>query len=339
MPRGGTVDDDVPVSTADVAPDQAGAMASIPADPPRIDGAVLDHVAHAVPRWHEVWDRYATDLGAVWASGGPGPGFAPGQLRFANGSRVEVLMPWDVEVNDFLARFLAHSGPGAHHLTFKLPDIGAALDQARRFGIEPVGVDLSDPEWMEAFLHPKLAHGIVVQLAEAPHAWSSPPPADYPVDVRMRADGSGPTAPATLERVCLVVADFDGARGLFCGLLGGAVVDEGSDGDVAWVDVRWPGPLGLRLVGTDGLGDAGSGSGGTVAEWLDGRPGRVHHIAIETEEPGAVPGARPAEHGVATLGMVDGPDGPWVVPAEENCGLQIVLSGFGGASGSPATGR
>ena len=58
-----------------------------------IEGYRLDHVAHAVPRWQDVWDRYATDLGAEWNSGGPGPGFAPAQLRFANGARVEVLMP------------------------------------------------------------------------------------------------------------------------------------------------------------------------------------------------------------------------------------------------------
>ena len=56
-------------------------------------GAVLDHVAHAVHRWQDVWHRYATDLGAVWSSGGPATGFAPASCEFANGARVEVLMP------------------------------------------------------------------------------------------------------------------------------------------------------------------------------------------------------------------------------------------------------
>ncbi len=171
-------------------------MSTTRADGPSIDGAVLDHVAHAVPRWQDVWHRYATDLGAEWASGGPGPGFAPGQLRFANGARVEVLMPCNVDVNDFLARFLDRSGPGAHHLTFKVPDLGAAIDAAGQFRIEPINVDLSDPEWMEAFLHPTPAGGVVVQLAEAPHPWSSPPPDDFPTARRMRPDGSGPRAPA-----------------------------------------------------------------------------------------------------------------------------------------------
>jgi methylmalonyl-CoA/ethylmalonyl-CoA epimerase len=283
--------------------------------------------------WQDVWHRYATDLGAVWASGGPGPGFAPGQLRFANGARVEVLMPWDVEVNDFLARFLARSGPGPHHLTFKVPDIRHAIDETRRFGIEPINIDTSDPEWMEAFLHPKQAGGIVVQLAEAPHPWSSPPPGDYPSGLRLRLDGSGPAAPATLERVTHVVADLAAARALFGDLLGGDIVDEGSVDGIDWVDLRWGGPLGLRLAGA-----SEAGAPGPVADWLGGLSGRVHHIAFETEETDAVPGARPATPGLATLGSGTSRDGQFEIPATDNFGLGVVLSGFGGTTGSSADG-
>ena len=308
-------------------------MVTLPADDPHLAGTVLDHVAHAVPRWQDVWDRYAADLGAVWASGGPGPGFAPGQLRFANGSRVEVLMPWDVEVNDFLVRFLARSGPGPHHLTFKVPDIRHAIEEARRFGIDPINIDLSDPEWMEAFLHPKQSGGVVVQLAEQRHAWSSPPPDDYPTDLRVRLDGSGPTAPATLERVCHVVADLDAARGLFAGLLAGEVVGEGSEHGLHWVDLRWPGPLGLRLVGAEDGAVAGP-----VADWLGGLPGRVHHLALETEEPEAVPGTRPVTPGIATLDGGPDHDSMVEIAADDNCGLALVLRGFGGTSGSTAGG-
>ena len=59
--------------------------------------------------------------------GGDTPGFYSAQVRFANGMKVEGLEPRRVEENDFLARFLAASGPGPHHLTFKVPDIRAAL--------------------------------------------------------------------------------------------------------------------------------------------------------------------------------------------------------------------
>ncbi|HVC66577.1 MAG TPA: VOC family protein [Acidimicrobiales bacterium] len=304
-------------------------MAADTSDAPHLAGTVLDHVAHAVPRWHDVWRRYATDLGAAWASGGPGPGFAPGQLRFANGARVEVLMPWDTGVNDFLARFLAHNGPGPHHLTFKVPAIDHAIAEARRFGIEPVNIDTSDPEWREAFLHPKEAGGVVVQLAEAPHAWSSPPPDDYPTDRRLRLDGSGPTAPATLQRVCHVVADLDAARALFGGLLAGETVGQGSLDGIHWVDLRWAGPLGLRLVGAEDPGAAGP-----VTEWLGGLPGRVHHLAFAVEEPDGVPGARPADPGIATLGPGSGTERTFEIPGDANFGLGIVLAGSDGPGGT-----
>ena len=307
-------------------------MSTTTAGGPRITGAVLDHVAHAVPRWQDVWDRYATDLGAVWASGGPGPGFAPGQLRFANGARVEMLMPWNVGVNDFLVRFLDHTGPGPHHLTFKVPDLAVALEEVRRTGREPIGVNMSDPEWMEAFLHPKAATGVVVQLAEAPHPWSSPPPDGFPTGRRLRRDGSGPAAPATLERVCHVVADLAAAEDLFVGLLGGEVVDGGTAAGLRWMEVRWSGPLSLRLVGA-----ADPGVDGPVHAWLAGLPGRVHHLSLETEEPGAVPGAAPATSAIARLWS--GTEELWEIPAEDNCGLGIVLAGFGGATGAPSSAR
>lgn len=223
-----------------------------PMPPAPLQGVLLDHVAHAVPRWQSGWTRYAVDLGAVWHSGGPGPGFAPAQLRFANLARIEVLMPWDIHLNDFLARFLEARGPGPHHLTFKVPDLRQALAAAEAVGFTPVNVDLSDPTWMEAFLHPREASGVVVQMAQASgDAPDSQPPEDYPVDRRQRADGSGPVAPASLLRVVHALADLGTGRRVFCDLLGAAVAGEWSEDGVRWVDLTWGGPLDLRLVGPD----------------------------------------------------------------------------------------
>jgi len=286
----------------------------------RIEGAVLDHVAHAVPRWQDVWHRYATDLGAEWNSGGPGPGFAPAQLRFANAARVEVLMPWAVEVNDFLSRFLAASGPGPHHLTFKVPDLEVAIDRARAFGIDPIGISFADPEWHECFLHPKLASGVVVQLAQQRVAWRSDPPRDYPAGRRQRADGTGPVPPAALLQVGHVVADLDAALDLFGGLLGGAVTGDGTSDGLRWVDLAWSGPLGVRLVGP-----TGADPDGPVPRLLGGLPGRVHHLRMEVEEPGGVPGAVPAASRFGTLGGGDAASGVFEITRADNAGLGIVL--------------
>ena len=217
-----------------------------------IEGVRLDHVAHAVPRWQDVWERYATELGAEWSSGGPGPGFAPGQVRFGNDARLEILMPNDPHLNDFLQRFLQSNGPGPHHLTFKVPNLTDAIDHCRAVGFEPIGINRTDPEWMEAFLHPKVASGVVVQLAEAPNAWSSPPPDDYPTARRQRRDGSGPVPPAALRRVVHAVADPERAADLFVGLLGADVAGTGEQPDHRWMDLDWGGPLSLRLVAPRG---------------------------------------------------------------------------------------
>gem|GEM_PF-257681 len=322
-----------PVSTTPVAADQAGAMSTACTEDTAIQGTVLDHIAHAVPRWQDVWGRYATDLGASWSSGGPGPGFAPAQLRFANGSRVEVLMPWDVDVNDFLSRFLAANGPGAHHLTFKVPDLVDAIDRARAFGIEPVGIDMSHPEWLEAFLHPKMATGVVVQLAEEHQSWSSPAPEDYPTARRMRSDGSGAVPPGALLHVCHVVADLEAGLGLFGGLLSGRTVAEGTSDGLRWVDLAWPGPLGVRLVGAEG-----GTAAGPVAEWLASRSGRVHHLALEVEEPSGVPGAAPASSPIARMeGRGGSPT--WEIDGAHNAGLGLVLVPTGAGHGTTLADR
>jgi len=285
-----------------------------------IDGVALDHVAHAVPRWQDVWTRYAVDLGAEWSSGGPGPGFAPAQLRFGNGARVEVLMPYDPQVNDFLQRFIATSGPGPHHLTFKVPHLLTAIDQARRSGYEPIGIDLSDPEWLEAFIHPKQATGVVVQLAEAPNSWHGPAPDDYPRDRRRRQDGSGPVPAARLVRVVHAVADLAVARALFVDLLGGTVMGQGPRPDHRWTDLDWGGPLGVRLVSP-----VDAPSGPSLARWLGGRSGRVHHLELVAEEPETVPGVRPGDPEVIGLDTGPGDGTSWVVEPTANAGLRLVL--------------
>jgi hypothetical protein len=286
---------------------------------PTIDGVVLDHIAHAVPEWSLAWPRYVVELGASWHSGGPGPGFAPGQIQFANRARLEALMPFDVTVNDFLARFLGRSGPGPHHLTFKVPDLELALDLARRAGFTPTGIDRSQPEWMEAFLHPKQATGVVVQLAQASEGWVSPAPEGYPTERRRRPDGTRVPA-ASLQRVVHAVADLQAGVDLFGTLLGGQAEDRGVRGGEEWIDLRWDGPLAVRLVAPHG----GTPSAPLV-EWLNGRTGRIHHIQFAAGSAGELTAARPAPADLPGLAGAD-LDGLWVVDPADNLGLRLVVA-------------
>jgi hypothetical protein len=264
-----------------------------------ISGIDLDHVALAAESWDDLWPRYRGDLGGRWSGGGYGFGFAPAQLSYANGMRVEVLQPHDVERNDFLRRFLDRNGPGPHHLTFKVKDIRAALASVEEAGIEPVGVDLRDPGWQEAFLHPKQARGVVVQLAQSTgdsEEWNRPP-SDWP---------EAATAPASLDRIAHLVRSLDDGLALFAGVLAGEETGRGEDEGGRWVELAWPGPGRVRLI------EPATGNG-PLADWLGDRPGRVHHLGFTCPDPAAVAGARPLA------------DGRWEVPPEHNLGTRLVL--------------
>jgi methylmalonyl-CoA/ethylmalonyl-CoA epimerase len=238
----------------------------------------LDHVAIACERLGDAWPRYARDLGGRWLAGGATAGFANGQVTYRNGMKVELLEPNDVEANDFLRRFLDRNGPGPHHLTYKVADIRAALAEAEDAGYPPINVFLDDPGWQEGFLHPKIAHGIVIQIAHSEgEGWDSPPPPGFPEPATER--------PADLLRVVHAVASLDGALQLFEGLLQGRRTGEGRDADGPWVELAWPGPGRVRLV---------EATGGPLEPWLAGATGRVHRLDVAVDDPSAIPGAVPA---------------------------------------------
>ena len=229
----------------------------------------LDHVAVAVEHHTEVWPRYAAALAGSWVSGGESVGFAAAQLKFANGMKLEVLEPANVDVNDFLRRFLDRNGPGPHHLTYKVDDIHFAIAEAEAAGYRPVNAQLDDPTWKEVFLHPKDAPGIVVQMAQASGTWESPPPPALPPP----APGS---TTASLLHVCHAVASLDEGLRLFEGLLAGQRLDVGQDDDGLWAELGWKGPGRVRLVQP-------TSPDSSVARWLGERAGRVLHLAFGVE--------------------------------------------------------
>ena len=247
------------------------------------DDIDLDHVALASEHAMDNFDRYRGDLGAHYVEGSYSPGFWWGQVRFANGMKLEMLEPAHVDQNDFLRRFLDRSGPGAHHVTFKVADIRAALSAADDAGYQPVSVNLDNEIWQEAFLHPKQSHGIVVQLTQGPEEQ------DQRVDMLPPARRA---EPATIERIVHFVADLEAAAGLFRDVLGGELLEDGKTELGRHLDLGWKGPGRIRLVAP---------APGAAQAWLGTRPGRVHHLELSCSEPGSVPGAVPIGDGVYEL--------------------------------------
>jgi methylmalonyl-CoA/ethylmalonyl-CoA epimerase len=168
--------------------------------------AVLDHLAIGTPSLTDGWELFGGVLGGTWAYGMDSPGYWWGQLRFAAGPKVELLTPAGGPDAAFLERFLAARGAGPHHFNFLVSDIGTTLARVRALGIEPVGVNLDNPHWREAFLHPRDAHGIVIQVAQqAGEPQADTPPAGLPA----------PGAPTSFGLIEHHVDDLAGATRLF----------------------------------------------------------------------------------------------------------------------------
>jgi methylmalonyl-CoA/ethylmalonyl-CoA epimerase len=146
----------------------------------------FDHIAIATHRIVDTTSFLVGELGGSSGFGGPSPEYRWWHWDYPGGGRLEVLEP-DATPGGFVARFLAARGPGIHHVTFRVPDLRAACARARDLGHEIVGLDASNPHWREAFLHPRRAMGIVVQLVEQverdpelPREWRMDPPPEPP---------------------------------------------------------------------------------------------------------------------------------------------------------------
>src|SRR5262245_55615232 len=69
-----------------------------------------------------------------------------------------------------IAKYIEKRGPGIHHITLRVDDIRAALDQLKARGVRLVD---SEPrpgaeDSLVAFIHPSAAHGVLVELKQSP---------------------------------------------------------------------------------------------------------------------------------------------------------------------------
>lgn len=201
---------------------------------------ILDHLAIGTPALSDGWELFGGVLGGTWAYGGDSPGFWWGQLEYPAGPKIELLTPTGGRDGAFLDRFLAARGAGPHHFNFLVTDIGAALARIKASGVEPVGVNLASPGWREAFLHPRDAYGIVIQVAQQD---GSPPPSSPPRELTEHGE------PSRFDLIEYHVSDLDGAVRLFRDVLEGRVDVAGA----GTAELTWPGGRRIRLTREDGL--------------------------------------------------------------------------------------
>ena len=159
----------------------------------------FDHIAIAAQRIADAPDFIVGALGGRSGFGGPSPGYRWWHWDFPKTARIEVIEP-DGPPLGFLHRFLKSRGPGLHHVTFKVPSLGETCALAESHGYEIVGFRDSSAHWKEAFLHPRQAMGIVVQLVEVAERDGEAPPARMPAP----AEPPGPPRPVHVVGVRVV---------------------------------------------------------------------------------------------------------------------------------------
>jgi methylmalonyl-CoA/ethylmalonyl-CoA epimerase len=89
-------------------------------------------------------------------------------------SKIELVEPTDDSTG--VARFLAKSGEGFHHVCFEVANLAETLLRLEIDGIELIDTaPRKGAEGPVAFLHPRSCHGVLVELIEAPGgpAWAA----------------------------------------------------------------------------------------------------------------------------------------------------------------------
>lgn len=244
----------------------------------------LDHVALAVRRWSDARAALVDRLGGRFLGGLRMAAYSPCQLAFANGMRVELLEP-GTDDSSFLARFIARSGAGPHHVTFKVDDIRAAIKRSRDAGLQVVGERLGDSSWQEAFLHPSSTGiGFVIQLAQSdfnPATAMAAAPGSVSAAEAGLAPAEAASEAAAPESAAIpfftsAVPDLADATALLTEILHGQAGEERSDGATRFREFSWQADT-ARIVLTESTDDPRAAT----------PPVGIHALAVTA---GAAPG-------------------------------------------------
>ncbi len=129
----------------------------------------LDHVAIAVKDLDQAVAMYRDALGLELVEIEDVPAQQVRTAVFSHGlGRVELISPMAADTG--VARFLEKRGEGLHHICIEVEDIEAAMAALRERGA-PLIDETPKPGAggaKVAFIHPKGAHGVLVELRQGP---------------------------------------------------------------------------------------------------------------------------------------------------------------------------
>ena len=130
--------------------------------------AILDHVGIAVKNLDEALAFYRDGLGLhVEVPEEVASQRVRAHFIRAGQAALELLEP--TSSDSLIARYTEKRGPGLHHITLRVDDIQAALEQLRVRGVRLIDEQprAGAEGALVAFIHPSSAHGVLVELKQA----------------------------------------------------------------------------------------------------------------------------------------------------------------------------
>ncbi|MEY2412225.1 MAG: methylmalonyl-CoA/ethylmalonyl-CoA epimerase [Acidobacteriaceae bacterium] len=84
-------------------------------------------------------------------------------------SRIELLEPTSQQSP--VAKFIARRGEGLHHISLRVPDLAATVENLKRDGVRLVSneIKIGAGGHRYVFVHPSSAGGVLLELVEAGH--------------------------------------------------------------------------------------------------------------------------------------------------------------------------
>lgn len=129
----------------------------------------LDHIAIAVPDLEAAIKRFAEDFGITYEGTEPVPAAKTTTAFFPiSGTKIELIHPLNGEGP--VQKYLEKRGGGLHHLCFRTDDVEGDMKRLTEKGYRFLS-DAPTPGahgTRVAFIHPKSAGGVLIELAEHP---------------------------------------------------------------------------------------------------------------------------------------------------------------------------
>ncbi len=90
------------------------------------------------------------------------------QVAFLPVGKSDVELVQSLDPESGLSKYLAKRGEGVHHICFEVDDIVGALARLREHGAQLIDETprTNANGWRYAFIHPKSAHGVLIELYE-----------------------------------------------------------------------------------------------------------------------------------------------------------------------------